>query len=108
LVDLFGLHRDVVDDGPVARVEVIHHPLISLTKVAGCDQPANVSLHSTDVAFGVVGDGLGRRVGAPAVLVGVVGVAEQDQLADAVAAAHRQAEHERRGFDTHRSHPHGR
>jgi hypothetical protein len=104
-VDLFGAHCDVVDDGPVARVEVIDHLLVAFVQVSAFQQPADVALHGADVAFGVVGDGPGGRVGAAAVFVGVVGVAEKDQLADAVAAAHRQAEHERAGFDTHRSHP---
>jgi hypothetical protein len=41
----------------------------------------------------------------PAVLVGVVGEPEKDQLEEDVAAAHGQTEHERRGFDSRRLHP---
>jgi hypothetical protein len=41
-------------------------------------------------------------------LVRVVGEPEQDQLADPVTTTHCHAEHERRGLDTHRSHPRGR
>jgi hypothetical protein len=59
---------------------MVHHPLVAFLEVSVGDQPADVSLHGADVAFGVVGDGPGGRVGAAAVLVGVVGVAEKDSL----------------------------
>jgi hypothetical protein len=64
LLDLVDADRDVVDDRPVPQVEMVHHPLIALVKEPVGEQPANVALHGADVAFGVVGDGLGGRVGS--------------------------------------------
>jgi hypothetical protein len=85
---VFGARGDVVHDRPVSRIEIIHHPLVAFVQVSAFQQPADVASHGAHVALGVIGDGLGGRVGAAAVLVRVVGEPEQDELADPVAATH--------------------
>jgi hypothetical protein len=99
LGDLGNGHGHVVDDGPTGCGDVRHELLVALAEEPVGEQRGDVALGCAGVAVGDLGHGVDPWPRCCAVLLGVVGVGHQDELAGGLADV--RVHGDAQGFDAH-------